>query len=147
MKSDQNSSSLVENQASKSSQTTKGTECLDHSQVSSGQTDKLGLEDIVHLANKVGLEFVNAKKDADRLELLKNTIRSRVILRIDDGQSSEAKLKRQMEVDPEYLQYVDKLVNARAEADKLRVRYESYKNLFDARRSLLSYQKAELKLV
>ena len=33
------------------------------------------------------------------------------------------------------------------DGDKLRIRYESYKNLFEARRSLLSYQKAEMKLL
>lgn len=115
---------------------------------SSGQSaDRLGLEDIVHLANKVGLEYVSARKEAERLDLLKNTIRARISIRLDDGTQSEAKLKRLMETDPEYEEFLLKLVTARAEAEKLRVRYESYKNLFDARRSLLSYQKAEMKLL
>lgn len=109
--------------------------------------DKLGLEDIVHLANKVGLEYVSARKEAERLELLKNTVRARISIRLDDGEVTEAKLRRLMETDPEYTTFLDQLVTARAEAEKLRVRYESYKNLFDARRSLLSYQKAEMKLV
>ena len=110
-------------------------------------TDRLGLEDIVHLANKVGLDYVSARKEAERLELLKNTIRSRITIRLDDGSHSEAKLRRLMETDPEYEEFLMKLVSARAEAEKLRVRYESYKNLFDAKRSLLSYQKAEMKLL
>lgn len=109
--------------------------------------DKLGLEDIVHLANKVGLEYVAARKEAERLELLKNTVRARIAIRLDDGSHSEAKLRRLMETDPEYEEFIVKLVIARAEAEKLRVRYESYKNLFDAKRSLLSYQKAEMKLL
>lgn len=109
--------------------------------------DKLGLEEIVHLANRVGLEYVTVKKEAERLDLLKNTVRSKISIRLDDGRMSEAKLKRLMEVDPEYLDFLDKLVTARADAEKLRIRYESYKNLFEARRSLLSYQKAEMKLV
>lgn len=110
-------------------------------------TDKLGLEDIVHLANKIGLEYVLAKKEADRLELLKPTIRARVMIRLDDDDMSETKLRRLTEVDPEYTDFLERLIQARGEADKLRVRYESYKNLFEARRSLLSYQKAELKLI
>lgn len=110
-------------------------------------TDKLGLEDIVQLANKIGLEFVSARKEAERLELLKNTIRARISIRLDDGSLSEAKLRRLMEVDQEYVDFLNQLVTARAESEKLRVRYESYKNLFDARRSLLSYQKAEMKLL
>lgn len=110
-------------------------------------SDKLGLEDIVHLANKIGLEYVTAKKEAERLELLKNTVRARVSIRLDNDSMSEAKLRRLMEVDPEYLEFLEQLVAARAESERLRVRYESYKNLFDARRSLLSYQKAEMKLL
>lgn len=109
--------------------------------------DKLGLEDIVHLANKVGLEFAKAKKDADRLELLKPTVRARVSLRLDTEELSEARLRRLTETDVEYVDFIEKLAEAKGEADRLRIRYESYKNLFEARRSLLSYQKAEMKLI
>jgi hypothetical protein len=117
------------------------------SQNIAASADRLGLEDIVHLANKIGLEFVAARKEAERLELLKNTVRARIAIRLDDGSMTEAKLRRLMETDPEYEEFLNKLVAARAESEKLRVRYESYKNLFDARRSLLSYQKAEMKLL
>ena len=109
--------------------------------------EKLGLEDIVHLANKIGLEYAIAKKEADRYELLKPTVRARVMIRLDDDEMTETKLRRLTEVDPEYTEFLERLINAKGEADKLRVRYESYKNLFEARRSLLSYQKAELKLI
>lgn len=109
--------------------------------------DKLGLEEIVHIANKVGLEYVTAKKEAERLDLLKNTVRARIMIRIDDGSMTETRLRRLTETDPEYVAHLEKLVEARAECDKLRIRYESYKNLFEARRSLLSYQKAEMKLL
>jgi hypothetical protein len=109
--------------------------------------DRLGLEEIVHLANKIGLEYVAAKRDAERLELLKPTVRAQVTLRLDDGNMSEARLRRLTETDPEYVNFLEKLVVAKGECDKLRIRYESYKNLFEARRSLLSYQKAEMKLI
>jgi hypothetical protein len=109
--------------------------------------DRLGLEEIVHLANRVGLEYVTARKEAELLDMMKNTVRARISIRIDDGSFSEAKLRRLMEIEPEYEEFLVKLVNARAEAEKLRIRYESYKNLFDARRSLLSYQKAEMKII
>jgi hypothetical protein len=115
--------------------------------VASLPTDRLGLEEIVHLANKVGLEYVAARKEAERLELLKNTVRAKIAIRLDNGSVSEAKLRRLMETDAEYEEFLNQLVAARAESEKLRVRYESYKNLFDARRSLLSYQKAEMKLL
>ncbi len=110
-------------------------------------SDRLGLEEIVHLANKVGLEYASAKKDADRLELLKPTIRARIMIRLDDGVLNETRLRRLTETDPEYVEFLEKMAETRGEADKLRVRYESYKNLFEAKRSLLSYHKAEMKLV
>jgi len=111
------------------------------------RSDKLGLEDIVHLANRIGLEYATAKRDAERLELLKPTVRSRVSLRLDDGSLSEAKLRRLTETDSEYVDFIESLAQAKGESERLRIRYESYKNLFEARRSLLSYQKAEMKLL
>jgi hypothetical protein len=109
--------------------------------------DKLGLEEIVHVANRIGLEYANAKREAERLELLKPTVRARIAIRLDDDAISEAKLRRLTETDPEYIEFIEKLVAAKGESDKLRIRYESYKNLFEAKRSLLSYQKAEMKLI
>jgi hypothetical protein len=109
--------------------------------------DKLGLEEIVHLANKVGLEFAAARKEAERLDLLKATVRARVALRLDNGELTEAKLRRLTETDVEYVDFIEKLAEAKGNSEKLRIRYESYKNLFDARRSMLSYQKAEMKLI
>jgi hypothetical protein len=109
--------------------------------------DRLGLEEIVHLTNKIGMEFVDAKKDAELLELLKPTVRARIMLRYDDGSMSEVKLKRITETDEEYIECLTKLAEAKAKSEKLKIRYESYKNLFEAKRSLLSYQKAEMKLI
>ena len=109
--------------------------------------DRLGLEDIVHLANKIGLELVNAKREVEKLDLGKNTLRAQIITDLDDGTRSETKMKRLSEINPAYLEHMELLINARAEYEKLRIRYDSYKNLFDARRSLLSFQKAEMKLI
>jgi hypothetical protein len=107
----------------------------------------MGLEEIVHVSNKIGLEYVDAKKESERLELLKPTVRARIMMRLDDGRMSEVKLRRLTEVDQEYVDFIEELSVARLKADRLRIRYESYKNLFEARRSLLSFQKAEMKLV
>ena len=54
--------------------------------------EKLGLEDIVHLANRIGLEYVQAKKEADRLELADATFPGSAYTRV----SSQAgpRLKR-----------------------------------------------------
>ena len=109
--------------------------------------DKLGLEEIVHISNKVGMAYVEAKKRAEHLELLKSTVRAKISLRHDTGDISEAKLKRLTEADSEYVEFLEKLSSAKIESDQLKIRYESYKNLFDARRSLLSYQREEMKLI
>lgn len=111
------------------------------------QAAKLGLEELVHLANKVGMELVEAKKACDRCELMKPIVRASIMQRLDDGEMSEAKLRRLMEGDAEYIAYIDKLIEARAWVERVKIRYESYKNLFEARRSVLSYRKAEMRLI
>ena len=109
-------------------------------------SEKLNLEEIVHLANKAGLEYAEARKIAERLELLKATERSRAMERYDDGNRSEARIRRMAETDKQYILFLETLSQARGECEKLKIRYESFKNLFEARRSVLSYQKAEMKL-
>ena len=110
-------------------------------------TRQLNLEEIVHVTNKIGMEYAVAKKLAEKLELMKPTERARAMERYDDGSMSEAKIRRLAEVDTEYISFLEKLSEAKAECEKLKIRYESYKNLFEARRSMLSYQKAEMKLM
>lgn len=106
----------------------------------------LDLEDIVRIANKIGLEYANAKKKAEHLDLLKATKRAQAMIKYDDGKRSEAKIKRLAEADEQYVDHLIQLSDAKSEAEKLKIRYESYKNLFEAKRSLLSYQKEEMKL-
>ena len=57
------------------------------------------------------------------------------------------KIRRLAETDPDYLQFINQLVEAKSNSEKLKIRYESYKNLFEAKRSLLSYQKAEMNIL
>ena len=65
----------------------------------------------------------------------------------DDNKRSEAKIKRLAETDEIYRDFLDNLSEAKAICERLKIRYESYKNLFEARRSMLSYQKAEMRLI
>lgn len=111
---------------------------------------QLGLEEIVKLAHKVGLDFVEAKQRAEHLSLLKASTRAKIMIRLEEtheGKITEAKLARLAESDLEYLEFLDQLAEAKRLADKLKVRYDSYKNLFEARRSMMSYQKAEMTLL
>ena len=111
------------------------------------QWDHMNLENIVHSANKVGLEYARAKKKYERLELFKPTYKAKAMEKYDDGTRSEVKIKRLAEIDQEYIKFLELLAEARAESESLRIRYESFKNLFEARRSMLSYQKAEMKIL
>ncbi len=110
----------------------------------------LSLEEIIQLANKIGLEYADKRRDAERLELLRTTVRARIMNRIESEAGSEAsipegRLKRLAEADPEYVQLLEQIASTRAESEKLRIRYESYRNLFDAKRTMISYKKTELK--
>ncbi|BBH54166.1 hypothetical protein [Fluviispira sanaruensis] len=118
-----------------------------NNQQPSGQIKEMGLEEIIQLANKIGLEYVEKRKEAERYELLRTSIRAQIMNRIELSQEKmpESRLKRLAEADPEYTDLLEKIANSRAETEKLRIRYESYKSLFDARRTMISYKKIELK--
>ena len=79
---------------------------------------------------------------------MKPTERAKAMLKYDDGKISEAKIRHVWQkLMILTLNFILKLAGAKSEAEKLRIRYESYKNLFEAKRSMLSYQKAEMKLI
>jgi hypothetical protein len=108
---------------------------------------EMGLEEIIQISNKIGLDYVEKRKEAERLELLRTSVRSKIMNHIElkNGKTPEARLKRLAEADFEYIDLLEKIASTRAEAEKLRIRYESYKSLFDARRTMISYKKVELK--
>ena len=93
------------------------------------QSAQLNLEEIVRLSSKVGIEYSEARRLAERLDLLKATERARAMLRYDDGTRSEAKIRRLAEADEQYVEFLEALSEAKAQSDKLRIKYESYKNL------------------
>lgn len=107
----------------------------------------LTLEEIVSLANKIGLEYVKSKKIAEYYELMKASKRAGFMEKYDDGKRTETKIRRLAEIDEDYINFLKDLSQAKFECEQLKIRYESYKNLFEARRSMLSYQKAEMTLL
>lgn len=117
-----------------------------------GQGDaarEMPLEDIISMANRIGLEYVDRRREAERLELMRTSVRSQLMNRIEEESTErsipEARLKRLAEAHPEYLDLLERIALTRAESEKLRIRYDSYRNLFEARRTLISYRKTELK--
>lgn len=122
-----------------------------HSSASASASQReLSLEEIIQLANKIGLEYVDKRREAERLELLRTTVRSKIMNRIEAESGTgtsipEGRLKRLAEADSEYIELLEQISVMRAESEKLRIRYESYRNLFDAKRTMISYKKVELK--
>jgi len=117
------------------------------SSVPVNQGEKLDLGEIVKLSHKIGLEFVEAKAALDEKELLKPCFKAQVAIKYDVDGNSETKIRRLTEADDDYIAYLKTLSSLKLDSEKLRVRYESYKNLFEARRSLMSYQKAEMQIL
>jgi hypothetical protein len=114
------------------------------------ETKELSLEEIVQLAHKIGMEYVEKRREAELLELLRSSKRAQIMndLEASGGSQksfSETKLKRLAEAHPDYLALIHKIVDTRALADKLRIRYESYKSLFDAKRTMISLKKTEMR--
>ncbi len=107
----------------------------------------IGLDEIVRLTNTIGIEYAEAKAELEKLELMRPVKKAEIAIRLDDGSLSEVKLKRLTESDPTYTEFINILCDAKAKAEKLRVRYDSYKSLFEAKRSMMSYHKAEMKLI
>ncbi len=113
-----------------------------------GAAADLNLEEIIVRANRIGVEYVEKRREAERLELMRPSVRSQIMNRIESLSAeriSESRLRRLAEAHEEYVEHIERIAEARAESEKLRVRYESYRNLFDARRTLISYRKAELR--
>jgi hypothetical protein len=113
-----------------------------------GQQKDLSLEEIIHLANRIGLEHVEKRREAERLELLRTSVRAQIMNRLESESSEkipESRLKRLAEANAEYMKLLEDIAKARSEAEKLRVRYESYRDLFDAKRTMISYKKTELR--
>ncbi len=106
----------------------------------------LSLEEIVYKANETGIKFAQVKHEAEKLDILKPILRAKIMTRLDDGSMSETKLRRLCETDPSYIAHLEKLADYRYQAEKLKIQYDSYKNLFEAKRSELSYKKAEMRL-
>lgn len=107
----------------------------------------LTLEEIVYKSNEIGMQLATQKHHAEKMEILKPVVRAKIMTRLDDGKISETKLRRLCEIDPEYIAHLEKLSECRYQADRLKIRYDSYKNLFEAKRSELSYKKAEMQLI
>ena len=107
----------------------------------------MALEEIIQISNKSGLEYADRRRDAERLELLRTSVRAKIMNRLEQVYEKipEARLKRLAEAEEEYTSLLENIAFTRAEAEKLRIRYESYKSLFDARRTMISFKKVELK--
>lgn len=108
------------------------------------------LEQVVVEAETKGKEWVSAKQVAKRLEELKKYKLSKVMNefeiseKVNGGKVSETKLKRLAEGSKDYKDHVEEWVIADKEANKLRIEYDALINFYEAKRSMLSLEKAKV---
>ena len=119
-------------------------------ETSGKETRELSLEEIIHISNKLGLEHAEKRREAELLELLRSSKRAQIMNQIESDNPnnksfSEAKLKRLAEAHPDYLQLLEQIVESRSKAEKVKIRYDSYRNLFEAKRTMISLKKTEMR--
>ena len=105
------------------------------------------LENLVKQINEAGLAMVEAQLKASQLaDDEKNflaTLMSDLEKAIDE-KTSETKLERMARGSSEFRDYVRGRVLAQGEAQRLRVRYQSYQSLFEAKRSELALEREKI---
>src|SRR4051794_5647451 len=108
----------------------------------------LSLEELTHHIHAAGMIYAQAKARYEKLELFKHSVKAWVMQSIleeaKDNKLSEARLTHLAEASKGYRGHLEKLATARQEYEIARVHYESLRNLFEAKRSQLSYLKAEM---
>jgi hypothetical protein len=112
-----------------------------------GQFD---LQEVVRQMHAAGLKYAKSKALLERLELTRSSVKARLMQKIlqtaGDGKISETRLLHQAEATPEYWSHLEQIAKAREDFEIHRIVYESLRALFDAKRSEMSYAKAEMNL-
>jgi len=108
----------------------------------------INLESLVIEIQQAGQEWIEAKLRSDQLEDGEKNFLAALINSLDDamkGQKvSETKLERLARGSADFREYVTGKCCAIAETARKRVRYESLRDLFEARRSEFAFERAKL---
>ena len=105
------------------------------------------LERFVTEYHNAGIAWIEAKLLADQLDDDLSSFMSALMNELDNGATSEAKLKRLALGDRKYRDQVIATAKARADMLRKKVRYDSLDKLFEAKRSNLSFEKEQMKFL
>ena len=110
--------------------------------------DSSNLERLVVEIQEAGQAWIESKLKSDQLDAGEKNYLAALMNGIDDATKgtkiSEAKLERLARGSPEFGNYVIGKVMAIAETGRKKVRYESLQNLWEAKRSELSFERVKI---
>jgi hypothetical protein len=111
-----------------------------------GGTNHSEFDGLIKNIHDAGQAWVDAEFRARQLEEDQKPYLASLINALDDGDTSEAKLERKARGSKEYRNYITGMVTARAEALRLKVKYEAWQSTFEARRTESANQRVINKL-
>lgn len=103
------------------------------------------LEKFVRDYYEAGKVWVDAKLRADQLEEDCKPYLASIENALDDGEKTEAKLEREAKGSKDFRDYVNRMVIARAEALRKKIRFEALGMLFEAKRSQKAFERETIK--
>lgn len=98
---------------------------------------------VAHLHDS-GVAWVEAHLKASQLEEDQKPFLASIANEMDQGEFSEAKLERLAKGSAPYRDYIAGMCAARADALRKKVKYESWQNLFEARRTLAATERVKI---
>lgn len=105
------------------------------------------LEKLVTEIEEAGIYYVELRAIARRYEELKKIKLAQLKrdhAKRNDGRISHVQLESKAYADPDYKKFILDLVRTEKESEKAKVRYEACKNLFDAMRTNIAFEREKL---
>lgn len=113
----------------------------------------LGMDpnELVSTVENLGIEWANADEEANLLEEVKKTLLAKFITEIQAQPAGGKSVPMNMAetramARPEYKEHLEAMVRKRAEANRLRVRYDSGRVKIELLRSLLANERAAMQI-
>ena len=112
------------------------------------------LEALSHKIEKKGKDWNKAKQLSERCDELRKTILSEEMNKLDasyvakgEKSPSEAKLERLARDSKGYRAHIEQIVTTRKISNDGYMEYEALKNLYDATRSMIAFERAKIGMI
>jgi hypothetical protein len=100
---------------------------------------------VMHKVEQLGLDWADKKAAADEFEETKKSLLARIAT--NSGESSEAAKERYALASGEYEEHILNMVQAKREANRAKVKYDSAQVWCDFTRSIEATKRTEMKLI